>query len=119
MRHISHQSTSLQRRAKRVRAKLHSTSDRPRISVFRSNQHVFAQAINDDKGEVLAAAYDLVLPKATKMTKSEKAAAVGKALATQLKAKKITKAVFDRGAYRYHGRVKALAEAIRSEGIQV
>ncbi len=119
MRHISHQSTSFQRRAKRVRGKLHSSATRPRVSVFRSNQHVFAQAINDETRQVVAAAYDLVLPKTTKLTKTEKAVAVGKALATQLKAKKITSAVFDRGAYRYHGRVKALAEAIRSEGIQV
>lgn len=103
----------------RVRGKLKSSPARPRVTVFRSNQHLFAQAIDDGKQIVLAAAYDLALAKTEKLTKTQKAAEVGQALAQKLQAKKITQAVFDRGAYRYHGRVKAVADALRSEGIQV
>ena len=102
----------------RTRFGLHVTTDRPRVTVFRSNRHILVQAI-DVQGRVLAAITDRVLLKGQKLTKTEKSTLVGKEIAAKLKTKNINKVVFDRGAYRYHGRVKAVAEAMRGEGIQV
>jgi large subunit ribosomal protein L18 len=112
-----------QRRAHRVRRKLTGTAERPRLSVFRSSKHIYAQLIDDLSGVTLAAAGT-----ATKATKGKSkgpyggnvkaAAAVGQKLAEAAKAKGITQAAFDRGHYRYHGRVKALADAARKGGLQ-
>lgn len=110
-------------RAKRVRGKMHGTAERPRLTVFRSNQHTYLQAIDDDKGETVAAINSLMLKKdATKKaagTKSERAQKLATEISKQLKKKKITKVVFDRGSYRYHGRLKTIADAVRAEGIEV
>lgn len=101
------------RRADRVRARITGTAEKPRLSVFRSNAHISVQVIDDVAGKTLCAAHD----KGLKGTKSERAAAVGTAIAEAMKSKKIDTCVFDRGGYLYHGRVKALAEATRAAGI--
>jgi large subunit ribosomal protein L18 len=106
------------RRHRRVRKKVSGTADRPRLAVFRSNRGVFAQLIDDDTGRTLASASWLTLRKGFKGTKSEQAAAVGKALAQQAKAAGIVEVVFDRGGFLYHGRVKALADAAREGGLR-
>ena len=102
------------RRATRVRARIHGTAVKPRLSVFRSNTHIHAQVIDDVNGVTLCSAHDMIL---TSGTKTEKAINVGTAIAEAMKAKKITTCVFDRGGYLYHGRVKALADAARAAGI--
>ncbi len=99
-------------RAARVRAKVRG-GDRPRLTVFRSNMHIWAQIVDDAKGTTIAAAGDQGL----KGTKTERATAVGVALAALALDKKIKAVVFDRGSYRFHGRVKALAEAARKGGL--
>lgn len=105
------------RRANRTRAKIHGTEKRPRLSVFRSVKHIFAQIINDDSGKTVVAASDLQL-KLTTGKPVEKAAEVGKAIATRAKEAGVTTVVFDRGSYQYAGAVKALAEAAREAGLQ-
>lgn len=102
----------------RVRSKIKSGSSRPRLSVHRSSKHISAQIIDDQKGITLVASSSLKLKSKTKITKIETAKAVGVALAKAAKLKKITKVVFDRGSYQYHGRVKALAEAVRKAGLK-
>lgn len=106
------------RRAARVRARIESGSERPRLSVFRSNHAFYAQLIDDMKGHTLAAVSVRELPKA-KRTKSEAAANVGTLLAEKAKKLGITKAVFDRGRYPFAGRVKAFAEAVRGAGFTI
>ena len=107
------------RRSNRVRSKLSGTSERPRLSVFRSSKHIYAQLIDDMKGVTLAAASSAGKDSGLKYGGNVKAAAeVGKKLAEAAKAKGISKAAFDRGHYRYHGRVKALADAAREGGLQ-
>ena len=104
----------LQKRHRRVRAKISGTPKRPRLSVFRSNSHISVQAIDDINRITLACATDVKL---TKLSKTEKAKSIGTEIAQLLKAKKITAVVFDRGGNLYHGRVKALAEAARAGGL--
>lgn len=106
------------RRVYRVRAKIKGTVSRPRISVFRSNKHIYAQIINDEEGKTIVAASDGELKKSTKRKKTEIAESVGELLAEKAKSKKITKVVFDKRHYKYHGRVKALAEGARKGGLQ-
>jgi len=106
------------RRHKRVRAKVFGTAQVPRLCVFRSNKHIYAQLIDDEKGKTLVAASDLEIKyKKKKITKNEKALEVGKLIAKKAMEKKIKKVVFDRGGYKYHGRVKALAEGAREGGL--
>lgn len=105
-------------RHRRVRAKIAGTTARPRLSVFCSNRYLYAQLIDDMAGRTLAAVNDLP---ASKMTIAHgtllSARALGKSLATKAKTKKIKTAVFDRGGYRYTGRVKALADGARAGGL--
>jgi large subunit ribosomal protein L18 len=103
-------------RAKRTRAKIHGTAERPRLSVHFSNLNITAQVIDDDKKVTLAYA----TTKGAKLTgtKTEKAAVIGAEIAKKAKAKKVTKVVFDRGAKLYAGRMNALAEAARKEGLK-
>ncbi|MBO7657489.1 50S ribosomal protein L18 [Candidatus Saccharibacteria bacterium] len=103
-------------RAKRTRAKIHGTSDRPRLTVHFSNLHVTAQIIDDDKKATLAYATTV----GTKITgnKTEKAAQIGAEIAKKAKTAKISKVVFDRGSKLYAGRMNALAEAARKEGLE-
>jgi len=111
------------RRTQRVRRSLASSSGgRPRLSVFRSSKHIYAQVIDDAKGQTVAAASSLEkeLRSALK-TGADKAAAtaVGKLLAERAKKAGIDKVVFDRGGYRYHGRIKALADGAREGGLNL
>src|SRR3954452_20747998 len=102
------------RRRRRVRAKVVGTAERPRISVFRSNRGISAQLVDDLSGRTLAAAEWTEFRGAAK---ADQAAQVGKALAERAKSAGVESAVFDRGGYQYHGRVKALAEAAREGGL--
>jgi large subunit ribosomal protein L18 len=104
------------RRIKRVRGKLSENLGIPRLSVFRSNKHIWAQVIDDKHGRTLVTASTKSV-KDVKGTKTEQSFAVGEAIAQLALEKKITKVRFDRGLYRYHGRVKALAEGARSKGL--
>lgn len=104
------------RRQLRTRTNITSSSDRPRLTVSRSNKYVSAQLIDDIKGVTLVGMSQKNLK--TKGTKMESAKTLGLEMASKLKAKKITKIVFDRGSYRYHGRVKSIAEGLREGGIQ-
>jgi len=104
-------------RAKRTRAKIHGTADRPRLSVNISNVHITAQIINDDKGATLVYASTIGSKDAGK-TKTEKAAFVGTEIAKKAKKAKITKVIFDRGARLYAKRMAALADAARKEGLE-
>jgi large subunit ribosomal protein L18 len=105
------------RRHRRVRGKVFGTADRPRLVVFRSNRGIEAQLVDDLTGTTLAAASWLQL-KRVKGSKSEQAAEVGKLLAGNAAKAGIQTAVFDRGGYLYHGRVKALADAAREGGLR-
>lgn len=107
------------RRHKRVRAKVSGTATIPRLCVFRSNQHIYAQLIDDEKNQVIAAASDLELKGPKKgLRKLDKAQKVGQLIAKKGQEKKISKVVFDRGGYKYHGRVKALADGARKGGLK-
>jgi large subunit ribosomal protein L18 len=105
------------RRHRRVRAKVSGTAGRPRLSVYRSNRGIAAQVIDDVSGRTLASASSR--DKGLSGTKrGEAPAAVGKLVAERAKAAGVTSVVFDRGGYLYHGRVKALADAAREEGLE-
>jgi large subunit ribosomal protein L18 len=109
------------RRQERVRKKVLGTDARPRICVFRSNKHIYAQVISDNQGKTLASVSTLseALAEAAKQTKGvETAKQVGLALAKACKAKNITKVVFDRNGFLYHGRVKAIADGAREGGLE-
>ena len=105
----------------RMRKKLQGTGERPRLSVFRSEKHIYAQIIDDTKGTTLVAAStaEKAIASAIEATSNvDAASAVGKALAQKALAKGIEQVVFDRGGFLYHGRVKALADAAREAGLQ-
>jgi len=106
------------RRHRRVRKGVSGSAERPRLAVFRSNRGIEAQLIDDAAGKTLAAASSLGLAKSFKGNKVAQAAEVGKALASAAKSAGIETAVFDRGGYLYHGRVKALADAAREGGLR-
>ncbi|GAA5337454.1 50S ribosomal protein L18 [Thermus antranikianii] len=107
--------TAYERRKFRVRNRI-KRSGRLRLSVFRSLKHIYAQIIDDEKGHTLVAESSLALK--LKGNKTEVARQVGRALAEKAKALGITKVAFDRGPYKYHGRVKALAEGAREGGLE-
>ncbi len=105
----------------RVRKKVRGTAERPRLSVYRSLNHIYAQIIDDDKGITLASATSNKKSLASLfkgMKKTEISRKVGLMLAEQAKARGITKVVFDRNGYKYHGRVKALADGAREGGLE-
>ncbi|MGH2859211.1 MAG: 50S ribosomal protein L18 [Solirubrobacteraceae bacterium] len=106
------------KRRRRVRAKISGTAERPRISVFRSNRGIFAQLIDDDAGRTLASA-GWTEADVRKLTGTEQASRVGTLLAQRAAEAGVQSAVFDRGGYRYHGRVKALADAAREAGLKL
>jgi large subunit ribosomal protein L18 len=114
---VTHAPARRLKRRRRVRAKVHGSAERPRISVFRSNRGVFAQLIDDDSGRTLASVTwtESDLRSLKPMEQAKKAGAV---LAERAKAAGVESAVFDRGGYQYHGRVKALAEGAREGGLQ-
>jgi len=105
------------RRRRRVRAKIRGTAERPRLSVFRSNRGIFAQLIDDDAGRTIAAV-NWIEPELRKLSATEQAKRAGELLAERAKAAGVERCVFDRGGYRYHGRVRALAEGAREGGLQ-
>lgn len=104
----------------RIKLKVRGTGDRPRVHVFKSNKYVYAQVVDDAAGRILAAASTLeksFKEKKDKTKNNEACQQLGKILAERLKAKQISRVVFDRGVYPYHGRLKALAEALRQAGM--
>ena len=107
-------------RARRTRARIRTHTETPRLSVFRSGKHIYAQIIDDRAGKTLVSAHDIVSTKGKKEIKKplEAAALVGTVIAKRAAEKNIKKVAFDRGGYKYHGRVKALAEAARKGGLQ-
>jgi len=106
------------KRRRRVRAKIAGTATRPRVSVFRSNRGLSAQAIDDVAGHTLAAV-NWYEPELRALAKQERTARAGGLLAERLRAADVAEAVFDRGGYLYHGHVRAFAEALREAGITV
>ena len=117
---ISNEKKQVARKARheRVRSKIFGTSECPRLCVFRSNTNIYAQIINDEEGVTLVSASSLDKDLKLKNNNLEAASKVGEALAKKAKKAKITKVVFDRGGYMYHGKVKALAEAARENGLE-
>jgi large subunit ribosomal protein L18 len=103
---------------KRIRQRLSGTQERPRLAVFRSINHIYAQVIDDQQGFTVAAAASTEKDLRGKGGNVEGAKRIGKKVAERAKEKGITKVVFDRGGYLYHGRVKALAEAAREAGLE-
>ena len=109
------------RRHRRVRVKISGSPDRPRLNVFRSSKHIYVQVIDDSKGATLVAASTVdreLAARASGKTKKEQAALVGEMVAERAKAAGINEVVFDRGGFRYHGRVKVLADAARDAGLK-
>ena len=109
------------RRHRRVRATLVGTPERPRLNVFRSLAHIYAQVIDDSTGSTLVSASTIdeeLRPQMAGKKKSEQAKLVGQAVAARAKAKGLSLVVFDRGGYRYHGRVKAVADGAREGGLE-
>lgn len=109
------------RRHIRVRKKVEGTPERPRLAVFRSLSHIYAQVVDDRAGRTLVAASDLepaVRAQVEGKKKTERAEIVGAVLAQRAREKGVTRVVFDRGGFKYHGRVKALAEAARKGGLE-
>ena len=110
------------RRHVRVRAKVNGTPSRPRLNVFRSSAHIYAQVVDDTKGHTLVSASDLEQEvkdaAGADANKTARAAAVGKVVAERAKAAGITSVVFDRGGFLYHGRVKAVADSAREAGLE-
>ncbi len=114
---IKQKQTRRARVKRSIRGKIYGTSERPRLTVFRSNAHIYAQLIDDLAGHTLAAASSL--EDGLEGSPKEVSKAVGAQLAERARAAGIERAVFDRNGYRYHGRVKALAEGAREGGLQV
>lgn len=117
MNRVKQNNLKAKKRALRIRAKLTGTSERPRLSVFRSNKYTYAQAIDDSAGKTLVSASTRELKEGK--TKSEKASSLGSLVAKKAKEAGIEAMVFDKGSYKYHGRVKNVAEALRESGIKI
>jgi large subunit ribosomal protein L18 len=103
-------------RHRRVRSRVSGVSEKPRLSVFKANRHIYAQLIDDEAGKTLASASSAEVK--TKAKKADVAKEVGKLLASKALAKKIKLVKFDRGGFAYHGRIKALAEGAREGGLE-
>jgi large subunit ribosomal protein L18 len=110
--------TVKQTRQTRTRAKAKGVLTKPRLSIFRSNKYVYAQVIDDETRKTIVGATEKELSLKEKLKKSERAKELGKLIAKKAIGKKIEKVVFDRGSYRYHGRVKAVAEGAREGGLK-
>lgn len=119
---INQNLTLAEKRRRRVRGKISGTAERPRLTIFRSNKNTYLQVIDDEAGKTLASANNLQMKKVgAKLSgsKMDQAVAIAQDLYKQLKSKKINALRFDRGSYKYHGRLKAVAEALREAGIEV
>lgn len=118
-----HYTTKAENRKRRVRSKLFGTAERPRLSVFRANKYSYLQIIDDENGKTLMSVSDVKLrkglKKSEKLTKTEAAIKISEELIAKMKKAKVAAVVFDRGQYKYHGRVKAIAETMRNNGIKV
>ncbi|MDE2019325.1 MAG: 50S ribosomal protein L18 [Patescibacteria group bacterium] len=119
MNHLKSTNRKRQRRAARSSARIAGTAGRPRLAVHRTNRFMYAQLIDDVAGKTLAAVNNQKPATGSKKTKTEQAFAVGKALAEKAAAKKISAAVFDRRSYKFHGRVKALADGAKEGGLKI
>jgi large subunit ribosomal protein L18 len=106
------------RRHRRVRKKVRGTAERPRLVVFKSNRYIYAQVVDDDSGRTLASASSLEKALRAKSLSRETATEVGKLVVQRAKGAGVEQVVFDRGGYPYHGRVQALAEAVREAGVR-
>jgi large subunit ribosomal protein L18 len=110
-----------ERRKHSIRKKVSGTAERPRLTVFRSSKHIYAQVVNDVAHQTIATASTLdevIIPQLAGLKKSDKAKKIGAAIAERLKAKGIDQVVFDRNGYIYHGRIMALADAAREAGLK-
>lgn len=105
-------------RVRRARAKIFGTSQKPRLAVFRSNRHMYAQLIDDGSGRTIASASTRELESGAKKGKADRAALIGEAIAKKAIKGGVSAAVFDRRSYKYHGRVKALADSARKAGLK-
>ena len=119
MSQVASRGAARRKRHQRIRLHLAGTQDRPRLAVFRSLNHIYAQVIDDASGKTLAAASTVEKDlRGSSSTKTEEAAVVGRLLAERAKAAGIERVVFDRAGFRYHGRVKSLADAAREAGLE-
>jgi large subunit ribosomal protein L18 len=118
MSHVATRTAARQKRHERLRLRLTGSADRPRLAVFRSLSHIYAQVIDDASGKTLAAASTAEKEfTGSKSTKSEAAAAVGRLIAERARSAGVEHVVFDRAGFRYHGRIKSLADAARAAGL--
>ena len=116
---VASRGAARRKRHDRIRLRLEGTESRPRLAVFRSNIHIYAQVIDDASGRTLAAASTLEKElRGSKSTKTEEAAAIGRLVAERAKTAGVERVVFDRAGFRYHGRIKSLAEAAREAGLE-
>jgi large subunit ribosomal protein L18 len=119
MTQVGSRGAARRKRHQRIRLHLAGTQDRPRLAVFRSLNHIYAQVIDDASGTTLVAASTVEKDlRGSSSTKTEEAAVVGRLLAERAKAAGISRVVFDRAGFRYHGRVKSLADAAREAGLE-
>ena len=119
MTQVASRGAARRKRHQRIRLHLAGTQDRPRLAVFRSLNHIYAQVIDDAAGTTLAAASTVEKDlRGSTSTKTEEAAVVGRLLAERAKAAGVTHVVFDRAGFRYHGRIKSLADAAREAGLE-
>ena len=119
MTQVASRTAARQKRHQRIRLRVSGSPDRPRLAVFRSLDHIYAQVIDDTSGKTLAAASTLDKDlRGSSGSKSERAAAVGRLVAERAKAAGVSKVVLDRAGFRYHGRVRSLADAARGAGLE-
>ena len=118
MTQVATRGAARQKRHDRIRLRLEGTAARPRLAVFRSNNHIYAQVIDDASGRTLATASTVEKElRGSKQTKTEEAAVVGRLVAERAKSAGVEHVVFDRAGFRYHGRIKSLADAAREAGL--
>ena len=119
MTQVATRGAARRKRHDRIRLRLEGTESRPRLAVFRSNTHIYAQIIDDASGRTLAAASTLEKElRGSSSTKTEEAAVVGRLVAERAKTAGVERVVFDRAGFRYHGRIKSLADAAREAGLE-
>ncbi|MFL5778802.1 MAG: 50S ribosomal protein L18 [Chloroflexota bacterium] len=119
MTQVASRGAARRKRHDRIRLRLEGTGSRPRLAVFRSNTHIYAQVIDDATGRTLAAASTVEKElRGSSSTKTEEAAVVGRLVAERAKTAGVERVVFDRAGFRYHGRIKSLADAAREAGLE-
>ena len=118
MTQVASRGAARRKRHDRIRLRVEGSASRPRLALFRSNIHIYAQVIDDGTGKTLAAASTVEKElRGSKQTKTEEAAVVGRLIAERAKAAGVERVVFDRAGFRYHGRIKSLADAAREAGL--